>query len=610
MELAIPLIAFGGMYMISNQPNTKTPSNNCNKNVKNNKSEAFSGLGIAGNPKLPNTTGWATSYPITSNSDVQRPNQSHANATTATADFFNQNAFKNAERQGHSVGSNINQIYSVSDEMNDESFSHNNMVPFTGGSKERLENYGDITGEGNTAILDRMTGAGSYNIKKTEPGPLTRPSKDLHWIHGEPNRSDFMQERVNLGNSLNGVLPFEPQKVAPGLNQGFTTTGGNYGFHTGLNAREAYMPKTVDELRIATNPKMTYDISDLPGPANSVIKKSATIETQGRVEKRRPDTYFENTSNRWLTTTGAVQGNTLRPIQEKSSRTGQQLNYMGPAGATAQHVGPASQTHIPSRRNNLGVIAPMPNAVGNQHFSETSNPLDSFNMRTNNRVINQNDTCQNGIRSGLVSGFTAAMAPFMDVLKPTRKEDVVSNMRIYGDAGSSVPRGYVQNTSVPATSLKETTLYTPPVMINNTQNKGSYNDEIIPPPQTLRDKALHSYTGGAGNSTGSVMVYDSAYKQSQNEIKSSTIYGRTNQGGTQVFTPNINPTILPKDTSPMDGRINGPNLGNAFHRPKPLKRVRVNDNSYNNTIQNDRNDPAILDAYWDNPYSHNMSKAF
>jgi hypothetical protein len=610
MELAIPLIAFGGMYMISNQSDDKNTSINANTNTNNN-SEAFSGLGVNGNPNLPNTTGGVTPYPITSDSDLRTMNQPNTNATTATADFFNQNAFKNAERRGKPVGSTINQIYSASDDLVDDSyFRHNNMTPFTGGSKERLEHYGDITGEGNTAILDRMTGAGSYDIKKTEPGALIRPSKDLHWIHGEPNRSDFMQDRVNLGNSLNGVLPFEQQRVAPGLNQGFTTTSGNQGFHTGLTGRDAYMPKTVDELRIATNPKMTYDISDLPGPANSVIKKSATVETQGRVEKKRPDTYFENTSDRWLTTTGAVQGNTLRPIQEESSRTGQQTNYMGPAGATDRHVGPASQTHIPSRRNNLGVMAPMPNSVGNQHFSEKVNPMDSFNMRTNNRVINQNESCQNGIRSGLVSGFTAAMAPFMDVLKPTRKEDVVSNMRIYGDAGSSVPRGYVQNTTVPATSLKETTLYTPPVMINNTQNKGSYTDNVIPPSQTLRDETLHSYVGGAGNSTGSVMTYDSAYRQSQNEIKSSTINGRTNQGGTQVFTPNVNPTNLPKDTSTLDGRINGPNLGNAFNRPKPLKHVRVNDNSYNKTIQIDRNDPAILDAYWDNPYSHNMSKAF
>ena len=33
------------------------------------------------------------------------------------------------------------------------------------------------------------------------------------------------------------------------------------------------------------------------------------------VEKQKPDTYFINTQDRWLTTTGSEKGETLRPIQ-------------------------------------------------------------------------------------------------------------------------------------------------------------------------------------------------------------------------------------------------------------------------------------------------------
>ena len=49
------------------------------------------------------------------------------------------------------------------------------------------------------------------------------------------------------------------------------------------------MPKTVNELRVDTNPKMTFGLEGHQGPATSYIKDYGHIETQGR-EKNRPDT--------------------------------------------------------------------------------------------------------------------------------------------------------------------------------------------------------------------------------------------------------------------------------------------------------------------------------
>ena len=39
-----------------------------------------------------------------------------------------------------------------------------------------------------------------------------------------------------------------------------------------MEARDKWLPKTVDELRVATNPKQEYDLNGLQGPAQSVIK--------------------------------------------------------------------------------------------------------------------------------------------------------------------------------------------------------------------------------------------------------------------------------------------------------------------------------------------------
>ncbi|MFN9958832.1 MAG: hypothetical protein ACK55I_37555, partial [bacterium] len=100
--------------------------------------------------------------------------------------------------------------------------------------------------------------------------------------------------------------------VGPGLNQGFTKNGTG-GFNSGMEARDKWLPKTVDELRVSTNPKLEYELINHEGPAQSVIKNVGLL---GKVEKQRPDTFFINTQDRWLTTTGASKGETLRPLQE------------------------------------------------------------------------------------------------------------------------------------------------------------------------------------------------------------------------------------------------------------------------------------------------------
>ena len=52
---------------------------------------------------------------------------------------------------------------------------------------------------------------------------------------------------------MSNVKPFETQNVGPGLNQGYSTAGSG-GFNSGMEAREKWIAKSVDELRIKTNP--------------------------------------------------------------------------------------------------------------------------------------------------------------------------------------------------------------------------------------------------------------------------------------------------------------------------------------------------------------------
>ena len=61
------------------------------------------------------------------------------------------------------------------------------------------------------------------------------------------------------------------------------------GFNSGMQARDVWKDKT-DDLRVETNPKMSFDLNNHEGPAISTIKN---VGLEGRVEKNRPDRYYK-----------------------------------------------------------------------------------------------------------------------------------------------------------------------------------------------------------------------------------------------------------------------------------------------------------------------------
>ena len=67
---------------------------------------------------------------------------------------------------------------------------------------------------------------------------------------------------------MNNVKPWESEQVAPSLT-GTTNNEGVGGFNSGMFSREQWKPKTVDDLRVATNPKVSYSLNNHQGPATA-----------------------------------------------------------------------------------------------------------------------------------------------------------------------------------------------------------------------------------------------------------------------------------------------------------------------------------------------------
>jgi hypothetical protein len=230
MELAIPLIALGGMYIVSNQQ----PSQSCDFEKGKGKSqklsqENFANMGAHRN-YLPNTNIPPQNFPVTNINQLVDTVQEYPNPNAATDKYFNQNLYQQKVQNGEPVSKNPQQIYSMTGNyLDSQQFKHNNMVPFNGG-KVKGNTYDINIAE---SVLDNMIGSGSQTIKKIEQAPLFKPEDNMQWAYGAPNNSDFYQSRVNPGMKNNNVKPFDTVMVGPGLDKGYTVNGTG-GYNSGM----------------------------------------------------------------------------------------------------------------------------------------------------------------------------------------------------------------------------------------------------------------------------------------------------------------------------------------------------------------------------------------
>jgi hypothetical protein len=609
MELAIPLIALGGLYIASNQKPRESyeKSNNKNKSKENFTDMGIrSNLGVRTGNYLPNTDIPPQNFPVNNLNQLVDTVQEYQNPNQATDKYFNQNVYENKARDGERIGDTIQDIYSLTGNyLKSEQFKHNNMVPFFGG-KSKGYTYHENTAE---TLLDNMIGASSQTIKKIEQAPLFKPEQNMQWAYGTPNNSDFFQSRQNPATKVNNVKTFDTVRVGPGLNQGYTADGTG-GYNSGMEARDKWLPYTVDQLRIATNPKLEYELTNHEGPADSFIKATPDSHLLGRVEKNRPDTFFINSQDRWLTTTGAEKGETLRSIQETGiiRRNDIVTDYTGPARAIDVNASYAPENYEPSKRNEVlaGGIGHSCSAGHGPHTDKDDFLNSHTNYENHRTTARQPDT----MRSGFSGAIGAVIAPIVDIFRPTRKQETMHNVRIYGDAGNTVPNGYVINPNdATPTTIKETLLYSPQFNVSN-QKEGMYVNNYTDPYLTQRDTTSCNYYSAAGGYASAYgdMSYDAAYRQHNNDIKSQTIDNRPNQGGTQIFNQQMHLSTIKSDSDRLDGRVN-PAYSRLSGMPPSVQTYgAIHAPQYYDECQMcDRIQPDILTAFKNNPYTHPLT---
>ena len=587
MELVIPLFALSSMYIINNQSKSNT------NRFENQEGFSSSQLPNVDIPELNYPDSSAANSESIETSMLANNNRFDSGGGVYTDKFFNPDGSqKNPDVMYQSL---------TGERVNGAHFSHSNMVPFFGSKLYSLHTNPSVT-EG---LMDNYSGAGSQTIVKKEQAPLFAPSDNVQWGFGAPNRSEFMQSRMNPSMKMNNINPFAEQSVAPGLGLGYTSEG-SAGFNSGMLARDQWLDKGVDQLRVANKPRASgYTLYGHEGPANSFIKTNATQSQMGVVEKHLPEKSFELGRDRLFTTGGIEKGQTLHaiPIDRYVSRPETAVEYVGAAGYHNES-GYVPGEYMDSTNQQLGEVPfGAANANGRQYATDADYEIRAKSAYPNNRTMNKQDDY-----FGLVSGgIGATIAPLLDILRPSRKENVIGTMRPYQNPGTRVPDSYVYNPADrPAATVREMTESTKHNLgVNSNQHGGAY--KMLKPdliPTSRQETEDYYYAGVASASEGNKQPtsYESNYNQRNNEMKSSTIAGHMVQGNMSLLNGDINMRQDTRDQMMQNTRPMVPTMPRQTPDFANRGTKTGSQNALYSGIQLDRNQGNIMSALKSNPY--------
>ena len=332
--------------------------------------------------------------------------------------------------------------------MDANTFTHANMVPFFGSSISQ-----NVDSDQNTSRMHMHTGTKEFATEKHEISPLFDSQRDMSHVYGTPSQPDSNRDRFFQSTKRQGEKPFESTRVGPGINAGYTAAPSG-GFQQS-DSREHIMPKTVDELRTATNPKVTYQEPVIPGKA-TVLRRGI----YGEFAKNKPDRHYKNSPARYMTTVGAVTGRRHRsqPIDKLTNRQFRTREHTGAGGP-----GTGQQTR--SSQRVTGYSAPfkeqhgatgLRNAASTGAWNAKSEQADYGKDGMEAKPNERDSTQKSSYLSSAVGLVKALIAPVQDAIRTTRKENVMGNPRQAGNMQSRVKRAPAKDPSdVARTTVKE-----------------------------------------------------------------------------------------------------------------------------------------------------------
>jgi hypothetical protein len=293
-------------------------------------------------------------------------------------------------------------------EMPVEEFGHTNMMPFFSGSVKQ-----NVDPMANQTRLETFTGQTPLVCSKREVGPMFNPSESM--CTPMQGSTDFYQGRIVVPMSRNNEVPegMEPVMVGPGFGSGFSANP----MRDDVMERNFVLPKSIDDLRVANNPKTVYSIPAIPGQGTV---QRAVLPT---LEKRMPETFFEQGPERMLPNTAPVERETMQApvlMSDTNRMVTSAIDYTGIAGGGAREshmVADANVRDVRARLDPVGLLNL--SGVHQGRGSEDDHGRSGAEWMV---YSNERDNTVTQVRHGNVSSIVKALAaPVLDLVRPTRK---------------------------------------------------------------------------------------------------------------------------------------------------------------------------------------------
>jgi hypothetical protein len=374
-------------------------------------------------------------------------------------------------------------------------FVHNNMVPFFSSNKKGygINPLGDMArNDSNQRKLDLFTGSlNNLDYRpKTERRPLFSPIVGLSNIYGMPNFNDYFETRYTPGRERRNEFPVQQIRVTPGLNIGYGQD------MRGLHDTYRVLPKTVDDLRPASKPKISYGSVVIPGMKGH---KRATLPD---VRKRRPETFKENDPRDMVKSLGYIRAHTSYGNYDpkQTNRLMYNIAWSGPAANQKDKQLPWDR--LPQHRKSFHQTFEArqqgaPVFIGAQKATANRNSYDA--KMTNRQTTEANNWIGGANRSFVKAGH--AFDINNNIPESTMRDTTINNNWVGGANRSFVKAGHAfdMNNNVPDATQRDTTSNNNWIGgINGFMKAGhafDMNNNI--PDATQRDTtSINNWTGG------------------------------------------------------------------------------------------------------------------
>ena len=383
---------------------------------------------------------------------------------------------------------------------------HDNMVPFIKNKNQQNLNFNTYS---NT--LGRHTGNDeTYRPKKVEVKSFFDLTPNNSFVYGSPAFTETVgSDRYVPSQKRQGEKPFQDIRVGPGLAAGFTAEP--VGGLNQANARDYIMPKSIDETRVLTNPKLTFEGRIIAG------LKSGQRGLQAKPVKHRPERYYNSTPERG-NLSSAVKASQLREkYYMKPTQKQNQKPYFGVLGQSENLKPRKEGAYRKSTKNNY--MNPTPrNAYREDAWLFNDSSIESgvgdYGKNSIENKPNERDTTQDRVHmNNLTIAVKKLITPLVDFFRRTRKENFIGNIRPDGNMSAAMPSKITvyDPTDIARTTIKEQNIDNDYIGQLTGSQKGTIYDPDDIARTTIKEQNIHNnapYINMNPQQPRSIRIYD------------------------------------------------------------------------------------------------------